>query len=149
MITSLFEALETSLTASPAIAIGAVLVWGVLSVLLSPCHLAAIPLLIAYVNDQKTNSSRHALLLSATFSLGIVASMIVIGLATVLAGRIAGDTGKLSGYLVSAVFILIGLHMLDIISIPWMGANKERVAGKGLVGALMLGLLFGTAAIWA
>ena len=41
------------LQASPAVAMPGAFLWGMVSVLLSPCHMASIPLLIAYVAGQK------------------------------------------------------------------------------------------------
>lgn len=130
---------------SPAPALAAAFIWGICSVVLSPCHLASIPLLIAYVNDQKVETPRHAAGLSSLFALGILITMAIIGIATTLAGRMTGDAGAIGGYVMSAVFILIGLHLMDVVSVPWIGTHKEKVERKGAVGALLLGLLFGIA----
>ena len=43
MIQEIFTALSHAIKGAPAVALGAALVWGILSVLLSPCHLASIP----------------------------------------------------------------------------------------------------------
>ena len=145
MITDLFQALNQAMTASPAAAVAAAFVWGICSVVLSPCHLASIPLLIAYVNDHDVKTARHAAGLSALFAVGILITMAVIGIVTATAGRMTGDTGATGGYVMSAVFILIGLHLMDVISIPWFGTQKEKVHRKGFRGALLLGLLFGIA----
>jgi len=145
MLNELFQSLNTAMSGSPVLALSAAFVWGICSVILSPCHLASIPLLIAYVNDQKVETPKHAAGLSTLFALGILATMAVIGVATTLAGRMTGDAGALGGYVMSAVFILIGLHLMDVVSVPWIGTHKEKVKTKGWVGALLLGLLFGIA----
>lgn len=145
MLSELFQTLNTAMTASPATALVASFAWGICSVLLSPCHLASIPLLIAYVNNQEVKTARHAAGLSTLFASGILATMALIGVSTAIAGRMTGDTGALGGYVMSAVFILIGLHLMDIISIPWFGTHKEKIHRKGGWGALLLGLLFGIA----
>ena len=145
MLNELFQSLNHAMTASPATALSAAFAWGICSVVLSPCHLASIPLLIAYVNDQDVKNARHAAGLSTLFALGILATMAVIGIATAMAGRMTGDTGSIGGYVMSVVFILIGLHLMDVISIPWFGTRKEKVHRKGIWGALLLGLLFGIA----
>jgi cytochrome c-type biogenesis protein len=106
---------------------------------------ASIPLLIAYVNDQELRSARHAAVLSTLFALGILVTMALIGVLTALAGRMTGDTGPVGGYVMSVVFILIGLHLMDLISVPWFGTRKDKVRTKGRWGALLLGLLFGIA----
>jgi cytochrome c-type biogenesis protein len=145
MVNELFQTLNTAMAASPAAALSAAFVWGICSVVLSPCHLASIPLLIAYVNDQDTTTPSHAAALSTLFAVGILATMGLIGIATALAGRMTGDTGPAGGYVMSAVFILIGLHLLDVLSIPWLGTHKEKIRSRGAWGALILGLLFGIA----
>jgi cytochrome c-type biogenesis protein len=145
MISDLFQTLNTAMTASPAAALAAAFAWGICSVVLSPCHLASIPLLIAYVNDHDVKTARHAAGLSTLFAVGILITMAAIGIITAIAGRMTGDTGAIGGYVMSAVFILIGLHLMDAISIPWFGTHKEKVHRKGSWGALLLGLLFGIA----
>lgn len=126
-------------------ALSAAFAWGICSVVLSPCHLASIPLLIACVNGHDVKNARHAAGLSTLFAAGILATMALVGIATTVAGRMTGDTGSIGGYVMSAVFILIGLHLMDVVSIPWFGAHKEKVHRKGFRGALLLGLLFGIA----
>jgi len=145
MLNELFQTLNDAMAASPAAALAAAFVWGICSVVLSPCHLASIPLLIAYVNDQDAKTARQAAGLSTLFAAGILATMALIGIATAMAGRMTGDTGAAGGYVMSAVFILMGLHLMDMISVPWFGTKKEKVASKGFGGALLLGLLFGIA----
>lgn len=145
MLSDLFQMLNHAMTSSPATALAAAFLWGICSVVLSPCHLASIPLLIAYVNDQDVKSARHAAVLSTLFALGILITMALIGIVTAAAGRMTGDTGAIGGYVMSAVFILIGLHLMDVVSIPWFGTHKEKVQSKGRLGAILLGLLFGIA----
>lgn len=145
MLSELLQMLNDAIASSPVAALPAAFVWGICSVILSPCHLASIPLLMAYVNDHDVRTVRHAAGLSSVFALGILLTMAVIGVVTVLAGRIAGDAGAMGGYVMSGVFILIGLHLMDVITVPWFGGCKEQVQRKGLWGALLLGLLFGIA----
>jgi cytochrome c-type biogenesis protein len=66
-------------------------------------------------------------------------------MATTFAGRMTGDVGATGGYVMSAVFILIGLHMMDVVSVPWLKTRQEKVKSKGATGALLIGLLFGIA----
>jgi len=145
MLNELFQNLNTAMASSPAAALAAAFAWGICSVLLSPCHLASIPLLIAYVNGQDVKSARHAAALSSLFAVGILLTMAAIGVITATAGRMTGDTGAIGGYVMSIVFILTGLHLMDVISIPWFGTKKEKLHSKGAWGALLLGLLFGIA----
>ncbi len=145
MLADLFHSMEAALSGSPAIALAAAFAWGVCSVALSPCHLASIPLLIAYINGRPASSPRRAAWLSTLFALGILATMAFVGLLTTWAGRLAGDTGPVAGWMVAAVFIAIGLHLMGILTIPWIHGRKEQVETRGAAGALLLGLLFGMA----
>jgi cytochrome c-type biogenesis protein len=145
MLADFFQSLNHAMAGSPAPALAAAFAWGICSVVLSPCHLASIPLLIAYVNGQEVDTPRHAAWLSTLFALGILATMAVIGIATTLAGRMTGDAGPIGGCVMAVVFIVIGLHLMDVVSVPWIGTHKETVKRKGAAGALMLGLLFGIA----
>lgn len=145
MLNNLFQMLNEAMAGSPGVALGAAFAWGVCSVVLSPCHLASIPLLIAYVNDHEVTRPRQAVWLSTLFAVGILITMAVIGILTAMAGRMTGDTGPIGGYVMSVVFILIGLHLMDVISVPWFGTRKEGIKKKGALGALLLGLLFGIA----
>jgi cytochrome c-type biogenesis protein len=64
-------------TLSPIIAILGAFIWGILSVILSPCHLSSIPLAIGFINGKGAVSNRRILLLSFLFSLGILLSISV------------------------------------------------------------------------
>lgn len=91
MIIELFNSLSNALTANPAIALGAAFIWGVLSILLSPCHLASIPLIIGFLNGQGGLTTAKALRLSSLFTLGIILMMALIGVVTSILGRLMGD----------------------------------------------------------
>ena len=142
----LFAALNRAVEGSPAIALGAAFVWGVLSIVLSPCHLASIPLIIAFINGQGAGASaRRAAVLSLLFALGILLTIGAIGLITAAAGRIAGDIGPWASYLVAVIFFIVGLHLLGVIPIPWSAPGQIGMQRKGPIAALLLGLVFGIA----
>ncbi|MBT8041600.1 MAG: cytochrome C biogenesis protein [Kiritimatiellales bacterium] len=145
-MSDLFQFLEYALTHSTLAAFAAAFAWGVCSMVLSPCHLAAIPLIIAYVNEQNSSSVRSAAWLAFVFAFGILITIALAGVAAVSLGYAVGDTTQAGTFVVSAVFILFGLDMVDVITIPWFGAKKESVKAKGALGALVLGLVFGLAA---
>ena len=74
--------------ASAALALPAAFAWGVLSVLLSPCHLSSIPLVVAYMSGgDELPTGRRAVVLSGSFALGILGSVAAVGVATAAAGR--------------------------------------------------------------
>ncbi|HCA48749.1 MAG TPA: cytochrome C biogenesis protein [Armatimonadetes bacterium] len=141
----LFATLTRAVEGTPLVALGAALVWGILSIVLSPCHLASIPLIVGFVGGQGKISRRGAFSLSAVFASGILVTIAGIGLITAGLGRLIGDVGPWGNYFVAAVFLIVGLHLLDVIPLNFTGASPGETRRKGLVAALLLGLIFGVA----
>jgi len=141
----LFRTLTQAMQAQPAVALTAAFVWGILSVILSPCHLASIPLIVGYVDKHARASVKRALIISTLFALGILITVALVGAVTALAGRMAGDLGAYANYVVAAIFFLAGLYLLDVIPLPWSGPGQVNVKRKGIWTALLLGLIFGVA----
>jgi cytochrome c-type biogenesis protein len=141
----LFTALTHAVEGTPAIALGAALVWGILSILLSPCHLASIPLIVGFIDEQGRISTRRAFLISTLFALGILITIGAIGAITAAAGRMMGDVGRWGNYFVAAIFFVVGLHLLGVIPMPWSGPGQLGMKRKGVLAAFILGLVFGIA----
>jgi len=141
----LFITLTHAVEGTPLIAISAAAVWGILSVILSPCHLASIPLIVGFIDQQGRTSTRRAFLTSTLFSAGILLTIGIIGVITAVMGRMLGDVGRYGNYFVAAVFFLVGLHLLDVIPAPWSGPGQIGMKRKGLFAAFILGLVFGIA----
>ena len=74
----LFTTLSRAVEGSAALALGAAFVWGVLSILLSPCHLASIPLIVGFIDQQGRMTTRRAFTISLLFSVGILITIGVI-----------------------------------------------------------------------
>ena len=141
----LFTALTYAVGGSPVMALAASFVWGILSILLSPCHLASIPLIVGFIDEQGRISTKRAFVIALLFSLGILVTIGLIGLITAAAGRMMGDVGPWGNYLVAAVFIVVGLHLLDIVPLPFGGPGQPGMKRKGMLAAFILGLVFGVA----
>ncbi|MFO7577819.1 MAG: cytochrome c biogenesis protein CcdA [Pelovirga sp.] len=142
---SLFLTLNSAMSGAPFVALLAALAWGVASVVLSPCHLASIPLIVAFVDSQGRTSTARACYVSTLFSVGILVSIALIGLITAAAGRMVGDIGQAGIWIVAGIFILVGLHLLDLVPLTWPAPARIRLMGKGALSALLLGLFFGIA----
>ena len=141
----LFTALGDALQRSTALALGAAAVWGICSVLLSPCHLASIPLIVGFIDSQGRTTARRAFLISLLFASGILVTVGVIGAITGLLGRMLGDLGPWGNYAVAIIFLIVGLHLLGVIPAPWSGSGQSAMKRRGPAAALILGLLFGIA----
>jgi cytochrome c-type biogenesis protein len=141
LLTHLTHAIE----GTPAIALSAAVLWGIFSILLSPCHLASIPLIVGFVGEQGTITTRRAFLLSLLFATGILVTIAIIGILTASAGRMLGDLGPFANYAVALIFFVVGLHLLGVIPLPLPSAAQTNYQRKGLVAAFVLGLVFGIA----
>lgn len=56
---ALFDALTRAVEGAPAFALATAFGWGVLSLLLSPCHLAAAPLVAGFVLSKEEGAFRE------------------------------------------------------------------------------------------
>jgi cytochrome c-type biogenesis protein len=119
--------------------------WGILSILLSPCHLASIPLIVGFISQQGVKSFRKAFWTSFTFSSGILLTISLIGLVTALLGRIMGDIGKWGNILVAVIFFIVGLYLLGIIRIYLPGVSGMKFNERSILAAFFLGLVYGIA----
>ncbi len=143
MLEELFTWLTTAMSGSFGIALIAAAGWGVASILLSPCHLASIPLVIGFLTTQGAEGNRRPYALSFVFAVGILITIALIGIATALLGRMMGDVGVWGNLLVSIVFFVVGLYLLDVIPLNWGELIPLTTRWRGWKGALVLGLIFG------
>lgn len=142
----LFERLTMALYGNPGIAIGASFLWGILSILISPCHLASIPIVVAFINEQKEISTKKALFISLNFSLGILITLLMAAVIASFAGLLLGSFDTVLRIIVSILLLLVGLYFLGIIPMPDITSSKDRrVKNRPYVSGLILGLVFGLA----
>lgn len=141
----LFSTLTKAIEGAAPVALGASFAWGILSVILSPCHLSSIPLIIGFISDQGKLTTRKAFGLSFLFGLGILVTIALIGVVTAAMGRMMGDVGRYGNYAVAAVFFVVGLHLVGVIPMPFSGPGKIGIKRKGLAASFILGLVFGVA----
>ncbi|MCC6450174.1 MAG: cytochrome C biogenesis protein [Candidatus Aureabacteria bacterium] len=145
MLESVFISLTHAVEGAASVALAASFAWGLLSILLSPCHLASIPLIVGFVDEQGRISTRRAFWISTLFATGILLTIAAVGVLTAAAGRMLGDIGAYGTYLVAAIFIVVGLHLLGLVPMPWSGPGQVGMRRRGALAAFILGLLFGVA----
>ncbi|WP_372806758.1 cytochrome c biogenesis CcdA family protein [Pontiella sp.] len=141
----LFTTLTHAVEGAPLIALSASLLWGVLSILLSPCHLASIPLIVGFIDNQGRISTKRAFGISLLFAAGILVTIGLVGGITAAAGRMMGDVGRYGNYVIALIFFAIGLHLLGVISMPGNGPGQVNMKRRGPLAAFILGLVFGIA----
>ncbi|HPN37398.1 MAG TPA: cytochrome c biogenesis protein CcdA [Melioribacteraceae bacterium] len=145
MIDAIFNLLYDAINASALISIFAAFGWGLMSIILSPCHLSSIPLVVGFISSQETTKTGRVFFISFIFSLGILVTIALIGIITAYLGRMLGDIGIIGNYFVAVIFFVVGLYFLDILSLNWNFAGLRKINLKGLPAAFILGLLFGLA----
>ena len=144
MLDSFFLTVNVWMAGGSAFAGLGCFLWGMISVLFSPCHLASIPLIVAYVGgQQKALVPRQAAGYAVAFSTGLFITIAVIGAICALLGRMLGDIGSYWQILIGAVLIWVALGMLGVEKCSMSGSLLYRLNFKGLSGAFALGLGYG------
>lgn len=144
MLDQLFLAINSWMTASLAVAAVGCFLWGIVSVLFSPCHLASIPLIVGYVAGQgKIIQGWEAAKYAVAFSFGLFVTIAAIGVICSLLGRMLGDVGPYWTILVGAILLWVALDMLGVAKCSISSGMLGRLKVKGLAGALLLGLAYG------
>lgn len=140
----LLAPISQALTGAPSWVGAAAFAWGVLSIWLSPCHLAGIPLVVAYLAaGSESRAGRTRIVL--TFALGALVGLIPLAAITLLLGRLAGDVGGWGIYLVATTCIASGLYLFDTLPLPDWGRGLPTPTRRGPGMAFLLGAVFGFA----
>jgi cytochrome c-type biogenesis protein len=121
----------------------AVFIGGVISAA-SPCVLAAMPLIIGYVGGYSEGNKKKAALFSLVFVLGLAITFTLLGAAASVMGRFLGFIGKWLYLGLAVIAIAMGLQLMGVLSVPLPFQKTRTVKTKGLLGALLLGMLTGT-----
>jgi cytochrome c-type biogenesis protein len=139
---------------SPWLAIVAVFVGGVLTAS-NPCVLAMIPLMMSFVATQASETQRgdaakgkpgilRAFTFSMVFVLGLSVTFTALGMVAALAGKMYGDVSGAWNWVVAAVSVIMGLHLMGALTVPIPSLGGVfQPKTRGVLGALVLGLLFG------
>jgi cytochrome c-type biogenesis protein len=144
MLMPLFLTINEWMTATFWLAAAGCFLWGMVSVLFSPCHLVSIPLVVAYVAGQeKALVPRQAALYAVLFTAGLFVTIALIGGVCSLLGRMLGDVGSYWQIVVGLVLIWVALGMLGVERCSLPGSRLNRLKVRGLRGALLLGLAYG------
>ncbi len=134
----------------PASLIGYLLIFfGGVVTSIGPCNVAMIPLIIGYISGSRDIPRRRAFSISFVFVMGLSITFMLLGVIASLLGSLMGGSTRIWYYLVALVCFVIGLQMLGVINLSmptWFGGLREKIKTKGLLGALLLGLVSGLVA---
>ena len=144
MLETFFLTVNQWLTGSPLLGSAGSFLWGMISVLFSPCHLASIPLIVAYVGGQETVlKPRQAAHYAIAFTLGLFITIAVIGIVCAFLGRMLGDVGNYWQILVGLILLWVALGMMGVEACSASGSLLYRLNLRGIWGAFALGLAYG------
>jgi len=144
MLDTFFLTINEWMTGTPAVAAAGSFLWGLISVLFSPCHLASIPLIVAYVAGQKmTLAPRQAAFYAILFTFGLFLSIAALGVLCALLGRMLGDVGPYWQIAVGLVLLWVALGMFGVEACSVSGGYLQRFQWRGRGGAFLLGLAYG------
>ncbi|WP_020588280.1 cytochrome c biogenesis CcdA family protein [Desulfobacter curvatus] len=144
MLDALFLTVNQWMTGGIVIAAAGCFLWGIISVLFSPCHMASIPLIVGYVGgQQRMIHPRQAGVYSVLFTAGLFITIALIGIVCALLGRMLGDVGNYWQILVGSILIWVSLGMLGVEKCSMSGSFLYRLNLKGKFGAFALGLAYG------
>ncbi|CCK82105.1 cytochrome c biogenesis CcdA family protein [Desulfobacula toluolica] len=144
MLDTLFLTVNQWMTGGTAFAAFGCFLWGLISVLFSPCHLASIPLIVGYVGGQeKMINPRQAGLYSVLFTSGLFLTIALIGFICALLGRMLGDVGNYWQILIGIILIWVALGILGVEKCSMSGSLLYKLNLKGRFGAFALGLAYG------
>ena len=104
----------------------------------NPCCLPLYPAAAATCCAARGPTVRVRLRNAASFIVGVAFTTTALGLLAGLAGRVMTGLGGWPGYLIALVPIVMGLHLLGVIKLPF---PTLRTAKGGLGGSFAAGLL--------
>ncbi len=144
MLEEVFLTINAWMSGGLAIAALGCFLWGAVSVVFSPCHLASIPLIVSYVAGQeKALKANHAAYYAVAFTVGLFITIALVGIICSLLGRMLGEVGPYWTILVGAILVWVSLGMLGVQGCSMSGGALSRIKMKGLPGAFILGLAYG------
>ncbi|RJR16876.1 MAG: cytochrome C biosynthesis protein [Desulfobacteraceae bacterium] len=144
MLDSFFLTVNQWMSGGLAVAAAGCFLWGIISVLFSPCHIASIPLVVAYVGgQQKILNPREAVSYAVAFTSGLFVTIALVGVICALLGRMLGDVGNYWQVMVGIILVWVALGMLGVEKCSMSGSILYRLNLKGLWGAFGLGLAYG------
>ena len=132
---------------SGALQYSGVFLWGMASVLLSPCGISSIPLVVSYITNTDTPSRSRAFVISCAFCLGIIFNLMLVALIMSGLGLLLGGYERVLTIIAAAVFIIMGLHLTGIIHVKFfaLGSGGNGTESQDLKGAIVLGIVSGLA----
>jgi cytochrome c-type biogenesis protein len=143
MLSNVFEAMY----ASGGLQFFGAFLWGIASVLLSPCGISIIPLVVGYIANTDTPSRKRAFVISCAFCLGIVVNLLLVAFVMSGVNMLLGGYERFLTLITAVVFIVMGLHLTGVIHVRFaaLGSGGTGRESQDVKGAVVLGIVSGLA----
>lgn len=113
----------------------------------SPCILSMLPVMVGYIGGYSDGTSKiKGFFLATAFVLGLSTTFAIMGFVAASLGLIFGQVGSFWYYILAAVAILMGLHLLGVFNFNLPGLKQMPVKLSGYPGSYLMGLFFGLVA---
>lgn len=113
---------------------------------LTPCMLSMLPLTVAYIGGYDNKGKFSSFIQSTYFAFGLATTLAILGIFAVLLGKIYGQIGTGLPIFVSAIAIIMGLNLLEIIPLKlpnWDTSNWIKDNFPDSLKSYLLGVTFG------
>ena len=144
----MLDAIFSAMLSSGALQWLGAFLWGMAGVILSPCGIAVIPLVVAYIANAEEPGRWESFKISCAFCVGIVLNLALVAFVMSGVGLLLGGHERLLTALTASVFILMGLQLVGLLHLPALSVRNASASGtvrRGLRGALVLGAVSGLA----
>lgn len=130
------------------LSVGVIFLAGLLTSL-TPCMLSMLPITVGYIGGSDTEGRKDALWKSSWFALGLATTLAGLGVFAAGFGQVYGKIGVGFPLLVSAIAILMGLNLLEILPLRFPSLGGTQWIKEDFPPSLrsyLLGLTFGLVA---
>jgi len=131
------------------VSVGFIFLAGLLTSL-TPCMLSMLPITVGYIGGSSdTQGRREALWKSTWFALGLATTLAGLGIFAAGFGRVYGQIGVGLPIVVSAIAIIMGLNLLEIIPLRFPSFGGTEWINQDfppVIRSYLLGLTFGLVA---
>lgn len=113
---------------------------------LTPCMLSMLPLTVAYIGGYDNKGKFSSFIQSTYFAFGLATTLAILGIFAALLGKVYGQIGTGLPIFVSAIAIIMGLNLLEIIPLKlpnWDTSNWIKDNFPDSLKSYLLGVTFG------